>query len=201
MEGPSKTEPTISAAIQMASQISGATQTVMMNVGTSASQNVMCVMRRTKSMEAGHKANPTDLVIEAASLPHTLGRRASSGFLKLRMSTVGLQSNILTLGLATTTTVATLMASRDFGATQRTPRHGGISAITVRMAIRESTAPFHQLAAAHTIAMAMPLWTWTVQMAAYATVPMGGPAVTARVHRRARLTETAVGMAQLLMLT
>jgi len=152
-------------------------------------------------MEAGHKAKPMDLVIEAASLSHTLGRSASSGILNIRMSTRGLQSHILTLGLATITTVATPMASREFGATQRTQRRGGISAITVQMAIRETTAPFHQLAAAHTIAMAMPLWTWIVQMAAYATVPVGGPAMTARSHRRARLTQTAVGMAQLPMLT
>lgn len=57
-------------------------------------------------------------------------------------------------------------------------------------------APFHRLAAVRHIAMAMPLWTWTVQMAACATVPTGGPAMTARSHQRVTRRLTAVVMAQ-----
>jgi hypothetical protein len=51
---------------------------------------------------------------------------------------------------------------------------------TVRMVSVGTIVPFHQLAAARSIAMDMPLWTKIVQMAACATVPMDGLATVAR---------------------
>jgi len=66
----------------------------------------------------------------------------------------------------------------------------------VLMIIVVTTALFHQLAAATSIAMGMPLWTRTAQMAACATATMGGLAMIARSHRRVMLPPTAVVMAQ-----
>jgi hypothetical protein len=54
------------------------------------------------------------------------------------------------------------------------------------------TVPFHQLAVAARIAMGMPLWTKTVQMAACATAPMDSLATAARSLRPAMLKMTVL---------
>merc|ERR1740130_1706560 len=108
-----------------------------------------------------------------------------------RTSTAGLHCSILALVLATTTIVATLTASLQFGATQRTLNSAGTSAITATTVTLGTTAPFHRLAAAQSIAMGMSLETWTKRMAVTANALMGGLAATARSHRYAQLPKTA----------
>lgn len=76
---------------------------------------------------------------------------------------------------------ATLMQPMDV--------HAAVRTVSVGL-----TVPFHQLAAAARIAMVMPLWTKTVQMAACVTVPMDFLATAARSLRPAMLTNTVLRM-------
>lgn len=59
----------------------------------------------------------------------------------------------------------------------------------------DKIVPFHQLAAASTTAMGMPLWTWTAQMVVNATARMAGLETAAMCRHHARLPLIAQVMA------
>lgn len=113
----------IFAATPMANQTFGATRWILGSAGTSASQNGTCVTSRTEGA--------TEAITEAASPQRVAGSSASSGRVNHRTSTPELHPVTQVMVLASTTSVATLMASRAFGATPRTITCAGISATTL----------------------------------------------------------------------